>query len=115
MSWWIHGEHYEPHEQLSRISDAGLMHGLGGTSLTPSGYTSRMSVATGVIRGGQLVLEGEQEPLPEGRRFTLVIEDEGRGFHLDTTSLLALREAQAEIRRGNFISEEQVLAELDEE
>ena len=74
-----------------------------------------MSVATGFIRGGQLVLEGEQEPLPEGRRFTVVIEDEGKGFRLDESSIVALREAQAEIRRGNFITEEQVLKELDDD
>lgn len=61
------------------------------------------------------MLEGEQEPLPEGRRFTVVIEDEGKGFRLDESSIVALREAQAEIRRGNFITEEQVLKELDDD
>ena len=59
-----------------------------------------------------MVLEG-QDPLPDRRRFTVVIEDAGKGFHLDETSVAALREAQAEIRRGNFVSEEQVLKELD--
>lgn len=74
-----------------------------------------MSIATGKIRGGQLVLEGEQEPLPEGRRFTVIIEDEEKGFHLDEASIRELREAQADIRRGNFVTEEEMLKELDED
>ena len=71
-----------------------------------------MSIATGIIRDGQLQVEGEHDPLPEGRRFTVVIEDEGKGFHLDEASLKSLREAQAEIRRGNFVTEEQILKDL---
>lgn len=73
-----------------------------------------MSVAIGRIRSGQIVVEGDGEPLPEGRRVTLLIEDEV-GFHLDEASIKALREAQAEIRRGNFINEQQMLKELDED
>lgn len=75
----------------------------------------KMSVAIGRIRSGQVVVEGDGEPLPEGRRVTLVIEDEEVGFHLDEASIRALREAQAEIRRGNYATEEQVLKELDED
>ena len=74
-----------------------------------------MSIATGVIRGGQLQVEGDHEPLPEGRRFTVVIEDEGKGFHLDEASVRSLREAQAEIRGGNFVTEEQMLKDLEED
>jgi hypothetical protein len=70
-----------------------------------------MSVATGIIRDGQLVVEGEG-PLPEGRRFTLVIDDEEKGFHLDEQSQQELLEAMAEIERGDFVTKEQVLAEL---
>lgn len=71
-----------------------------------------MSVATGIIRDGQLVVEGDGEPLPEGRRFTLVIDDEEKGFHLDEQSQQELLEAMAEIDRGEFVTKEQVLAEL---
>jgi hypothetical protein len=71
-----------------------------------------MSIATGVIRDGQLVIEGEGAPLPEGRRFTLVIDDEEKGFNLDEESQRELLEAMAEIERGDFVTKEQVLAEL---
>lgn len=72
-----------------------------------------MSVATGRIRGGQVVLEGEGEPLPEGKRVVVVIEGEEEGVQLDEESLRELREAQAEIRLGHFITEQQMLDELD--
>jgi hypothetical protein len=71
-----------------------------------------MSVAIGRIRGGQVVVEGEGAPLPEGRRVTLVIDDE-EGFHLDEASQRELLEAMAEIERGEFVTEEQLEAELD--
>ncbi len=61
------------------------------------------------------MLEGDGEPLPEGRRFTVLIEDEQAGFHLTAEQLKLLREAQAEIRRGNFVTEEEMLKELDED
>ncbi len=75
-----------------------------------------MSIAIGVVRDGQLVLEGDQEPLPEGRRFTVLIEDDDReGFALSDEQVKLLLEAQAEIRLGNFVTEEQMLKELDED
>ncbi len=72
-----------------------------------------MSIAIGRIRGGQVVVEGEGEPLPEGCRVMIVIEDEGEGFHLDDASQKELLEAMAELDRGNFVTEEQLDAELD--
>lgn len=56
----------------------------------------------------------DEEPLPEGRRFTVVIEDDDEDFRLDETSLKLLLESQASIRRGKFISAEQMLKELDD-
>jgi hypothetical protein len=73
-----------------------------------------MSVATGVIRGGKLVLEGDEEPLPEGRRFTVVIDDDESGARVDAEQLRLLLEAQAEIRAGKSVSAEEMLAELDQ-
>ena len=73
----------------------------------------RMSVATGRILGGQVVLDGDPEPLPEGRRVTLVIDDEEEGFHLDAESIRLLREAQADIRKGKFFTEEEILKDLE--
>jgi hypothetical protein len=72
-----------------------------------------MSVAIGRVRGGQVVVEGEGQPLPEGRRVTLVIDDEDEGFHLDAESQRELLEAMAELDRGESVSEEQLDAELD--
>lgn len=73
-----------------------------------------MSVATGRIRGGQVVLEGEGGPLPEGRRVLVVIEGEEEGLHLDDDSIRELREAQQEVRQGNFVTGEALLGELDQ-
>lgn len=64
----------------------------------------------GKVVGGQVVLEGE--PLPEGSTVTVYAEDDEGGFHLDEESLRELLEAQAEIRRGNFVTAEDVLREL---
>jgi hypothetical protein len=74
-----------------------------------------MSLATGRIRGGQLVLDGEPDPLPEGKRFTLVIDDEEDDAPLDAESIRLLREAQADIRKGKFFTEEEILKDLESE
>lgn len=71
-----------------------------------------MRVATGKIRGGQVVLDGESDPLPEGRRVTVVIEEGTEGFHLDAQSQAELLEAMREIDRGQFITKDQLLSEL---
>jgi hypothetical protein len=73
-----------------------------------------MSVATGIIRGGKLVLEGEDQVLPEGRRFTVVIDEDDAGTRVDSERLRLLLEAQAEIRSGRSVSAEEMLAELDQ-
>jgi hypothetical protein len=72
-----------------------------------------MSVAIGRVRGGQVVVEGEGGPLPEGRRVTLVIDDDDEGFNLDEESQRELVEAMAEMDRGEFVTQEQLDAELD--
>ena len=74
-----------------------------------------MRVATGKIRGGQVVVDGDGEPLPEGRRVTLVIEEEMEGFHLDEQSQKDLLEAMREIDRGEFVTKEQLLGELKQQ
>lgn len=71
-----------------------------------------MGVTTGIIRDGQLIVDSGGEPLPEGRRFTVIIDDEEKGFHLDEQSQQELLDAMAEIERGDFVTKEQVLAEL---
>ncbi len=74
------------------------------------GYTSSMRVAKGKVIHGQVVLEGQA--LPEGAEVVVYVEDEG-GFHLDDDSLRELVDAQAEIRRGHFVTADAVLAELE--
>ena len=71
-----------------------------------------MRVATGKIRGGQVVVDDEGEPLREGSRVTLVIEEKPQGFHLDEQSQQELLEAMREIDRGDFVTEEELFAEL---
>jgi len=75
-------------------------------------YNEGMRVATGKIRGGQVVVDDGGEPLPEGGRVTLVIEERPQGFHLDAQSQQELLEAMREIDRGDFVTEEELFAEL---
>ncbi len=51
------------------------------------------------------------EPLPEGQRVTLIIEDES-GWHLDEASTRELLEAMAECERGEVVASEDVIAAL---
>ncbi len=71
-----------------------------------------MRVARGKVVRGQIVVEGE--PLPEGSTVLVYLEEEAEGFHLDEESIRELLAAQAEIRRGNFVSAEALLRDLEE-
>ncbi len=66
----------------------------------------------GHIEGGKLVLEGDPEPRPEGRRFTVIIDDDDGGFHLDDASQEELLEAAREIERGEYVTAEQLFKKL---
>ena len=70
-----------------------------------------MRVARGKVVHGHVVVEGE--PLPEGSQVVVYVPDDERGFHLDEASIRELLQAQAEIRRGNFVGAEDVLRELE--
>ncbi len=73
-----------------------------------------MSIATGVVKHGQLVLEGDDEPLPEGRRFTVLIDDDDDGEgELTAEQVKMLLDAQARIRAGDFVTLEQMLKDID--
>jgi hypothetical protein len=58
-----------------------------------------MGVATGVIRNGQLVLEKESAPLPEGKPFIVFFKDDGVD-ELDEETAQELAEAIAQADRG---------------
>lgn len=70
-----------------------------------------MRIAVGRISAGQVVVDEEGEPLPEGQRVTLVIED-GAGWTLDEASTRELIEAMAECDRGEVVSADAVFAAL---
>ena len=70
-----------------------------------------MRVARGKVVGGQVIVEGQ--PLPEGSSVMVYLDDEADGFHLDEDSIRELLAAQADIRKGNFVSGEDVLRELE--
>jgi hypothetical protein len=70
-----------------------------------------MSIAIGVIRNGQLVLEGEQTPLPEGRRVTVFFEDD-EVEQLDEETEDELIEAIAQADRGEGRPMRELIDEL---
>lgn len=70
-----------------------------------------MRVAQGTVaEDGRVVVEGEK--LPAGSRVAVYLVEKD-GFHLDDASISELLEAQAEIRRGHYVSADAVLRELD--
>lgn len=71
-----------------------------------------MSVATGVIRNGQLVLEDEHEkPLPEGRPF-IVFFQSNEVEELDKETEDELLEAIAQVDRGEGRPMRELIDEL---
>jgi hypothetical protein len=74
-----------------------------------------VSVATGRVQGGQLVFDEQPKPLPEGKRFTLVIDDEEDDAPLTAEQVRLLREAESGIRAGKFFTEEEILKDLEGE
>jgi hypothetical protein len=68
-----------------------------------------MRVASGKVVGGQIVYEGE---LPEGADVTLIADDHELGFEVDPELKAVLLEAIAGCDRGEKISADQLLREL---
>jgi hypothetical protein len=68
-----------------------------------------MQVASGKVVHGQIVYEGE---LPEGASVTLIADDHEVGFHVDPELKAVLLEAIAGCDRGEKISADQLLREL---
>lgn len=85
---------------------------LGGRFVVGAATMFRMSVATGVIRNGQLVLEGEhEEPLPEGRPF-IVFFQSNEVEELDEETEDGLLEAMAQLDRGEGRPMRELIDEL---
>jgi hypothetical protein len=68
-----------------------------------------MRVASGKVVRGQIVYEGE---LPEGADVTLIADDHETAFEVDPELKAVLLEAIAGCERGEKISAEQLLREL---
>ncbi len=68
-----------------------------------------MRVASGKVVHGQIVYEGE---LPEGADVTLIADDHEIGFAVDPELKAVLLEAIAGCDRGEKISADQLLLEL---
>jgi hypothetical protein len=68
-----------------------------------------MRVASGKVVHGQIVYEGE---LPEGADVTLIADDHEVGFEVDPELKAVLLQAIAECDRGEKISADELLREL---
>ena len=68
-----------------------------------------MRIASGKVVQGQIVYEGD---LPEGADVTLIADDHEVGFEVDPELRAVLREAIAGCDRGEKITADQLLREL---
>jgi hypothetical protein len=68
-----------------------------------------MRVSSGKVVHGRIVYEGE---LPEGTTVTVIADDHEHGFHADSELKAVLLEAMAECDRGEKISADELLREL---
>jgi hypothetical protein len=69
-----------------------------------------MQVATGTVVDGKIIVEGV--PLKEGSLVAVVARGADEPFRLSPEQEEELLAAMAEIERGEFVSLEQLLAEL---
>jgi len=69
-----------------------------------------MKVATGTVVDGKVVVEGEA--LTEGSTVTVVLREDDETFELTVEEEAELLASIADIERGEFISEEELLQRL---
>lgn len=69
-----------------------------------------MNVATGIVIGGKVVVEGDV--LVEGAKVTVLTHDDDETFELSPEQEDALLAAISEADRGEFVSTEQLLDDL---
>jgi hypothetical protein len=72
-------------------------------------YTRRMRVASGKVVGGRIVCEGD---FPDGTEVTVIGDDLEAGFDVDPELKAVLLQAIAECDRGEKISADELLREL---
>jgi hypothetical protein len=66
-----------------------------------------MLIASGIVRSGHIVVEGE--PLPDGSAVTVLVREPDETFELDPTAEAELLESLAEADRGVLVSAADVL------
>lgn len=71
-----------------------------------------MRVASGKVVHGQIVYDGD---FPEGSDVTLIADDHENGFEVEPELKAVLLEAMAECDRGEKITAEELLRELQED
>ena len=69
-----------------------------------------MKVATGIVKHGQIVVEGQ--PFAEGEKVTVLSEGDGESFRVSPEEKRLLLESIAQCQRGETIPIETVLEEL---
>jgi hypothetical protein len=70
-----------------------------------------MQVATGIVVGGKVIVEGLD--LAEGETVTVLTQESEQEVHLSSEEEAELLEAIAEADRGETISAEELFARLD--
>jgi hypothetical protein len=66
-----------------------------------------MRIASGTVRSGQIVVDGE--PLPDGSAVTVLVREQDETFELDASAEAELLESIAEADRGELVSAADVL------
>jgi hypothetical protein len=66
-----------------------------------------MRIASGTVRSGQIIVDGE--PLPDGSAVTVLLREEDETFELDPIAEAELLSSLAEADRGELVPAEQVL------
>jgi len=69
-----------------------------------------VKVATGTVVDGKVVVEGE--PLAEGTKVTVVLREDESSFDLTPQEEAELLASIAEIERGEYITEDELLERL---
>lgn len=72
-----------------------------------------MRIASGTVRSGHIVIEGE--PIPDGSAVTVLIRDSDETFELDSATEAELLVSLAEADRGELIPGEDVLRGIRDE
>jgi hypothetical protein len=71
-----------------------------------------VKVATGIVKHGQIVVEGDA--FSEGEKVTVLSHADSESFQVSPEEKRLLLESIAQADRGEFVDADELLAELDE-